>query len=99
MSTSLLQRFYPVLALPILLCSTFCSRVCADDGTKPSSTPVADTTTAKTTATKPGSGLTEREQLLLDRVEQLEKRVEELEPRNTQEVPARAVHQRRGMGA
>ena len=78
MSTSLLQRFYPLLALPILLCSTFCNRVCADDGTKPSSTPVADTT-AKTTATKPGSGLTEREQLLLDRVEQLEKRVEELE--------------------
>ena len=53
------------------------SQVLADDAAKPDAS-AASTTSAPPTAEKP-SGLTERERLLLDRVEQLEKRVEELE--------------------
>jgi Putative beta-barrel porin-2, OmpL-like. bbp2 len=79
MSTLLFKKFFPVLGLLVLICSAICSSAFADDGNKPSSTPAGGATAANITAAKPESGLTEREQLLLSRVEQLEKRVEELE--------------------
>ena len=64
------------LCLVMILCVTIApGRVFADDGTSSgTASPV------KIDAPKPG--LTEREQYLLDRVEQLERRVEELESKS-----------------
>ncbi len=61
------------------------SQVLADDTAKPDA-PAAPTASAPRTAETP-SGLTERERLLLDRVEQLEKRVEELESKAQPSAP------------
>src|ERR1700724_2494345 len=74
------------LCLFVILCvSIVPSRVFADDGT-PSTSPVKLDT--------PKPGLTEREQYLLDRVEQLERRVEELESKGGQPAaPAPSVSQ------
>src|ERR1700693_4332046 len=64
------------LCLVTILCVTIVpGRVLADDGT-PSGT------TSSTKMDTPKPGLTEREQYLLDRVEQLERRVEELESKS-----------------
>jgi hypothetical protein len=62
------------------------SQVFADDTAKPDA-PAAPAS-APRNAEKP-SGLTERERLLLDRVEQLEKRVEELESKAQPSSPAK----------
>ena len=52
----------------------------ADDGKKGNDTPSASAANAKPAdASKPEAGLTDRERLLLDRLEQLERRVAELE--------------------
>src|SRR5580700_1031263 len=57
------------------------SRLLADgDGSK--NDPPAPTSAKPTKADAPAPGLTERERMLLDRVEQLEKRVAELEVKN-----------------
>src|ERR1700719_2249049 len=66
------------LSLAMILCVTIVPRdVFADDGT-----PSGTASPVKMDAPKPG--LTEREQYLLDRVEQLERRVEELESKSAQ---------------
>jgi hypothetical protein len=66
------------LCLVVILCvSIVPGRVFADDGT-----PSGTASPVKMDAPKPG--LTEREQYLLDRVEQLERRVEELESKSAQ---------------
>jgi hypothetical protein len=66
------------LCLVTILCVTIVpGRVFADDGTPSGIAP-----SIKLDAPKPG--LTEREQYLLDRVEQLERRVEELESKSAQ---------------
>src|ERR1700676_4090595 len=76
------------LSLVMILCVSIApGRVFADDGT-PSGTasPVKMDT--------PRPGLSEREQWLLDRVEQLERRVEELESKGGQPAaPAETVSQ------
>jgi hypothetical protein len=85
MRTFLKREWICAFALFAFFSLAFCSKGLADDAGKSSDSTRADTdTTALTTAAKkpvPVSppGLTEREQWLLNRVEQLEKRVEELE--------------------
>jgi hypothetical protein len=76
------------LCLVTILCVTIVpGRVFADDGTPSGIAP-----SIKPDAPKPG--LTEREQYLLDRVEQLERRVEELESKGGQPAaPAPSVSQ------
>src|ERR1700692_4978450 len=76
------------LCLAMILCvSSTPGRVFADDGT-----PSGTASPVKIDAPKPG--LTEREQFLLDRVEQLERRVEELESKAGQPAaPAASVAQ------
>ena len=76
------------LCLVTILCVTIVpGRVFADDGT-----PSGTASPIKMDAPKPG--LTEREQYLLDRVEQLERRVEELESKGGQPAaPAPSVSQ------
>src|ERR1700675_1034613 len=72
------------LCVAMILCVMIApDRGFADDGT-----PSGTTSSVKVDAPKPG--LTEREQYLLDRVEQLERRVEELESKSGQpaEPPA-----------
>ncbi len=70
--TNWTMRFARLFPLTILCMSIGPGRVFADDGA-----PSGTAAPAKMDAPKPG--LTEREQYLLDRVEQLERRVEELE--------------------
>jgi hypothetical protein len=90
MATSQLHKFIIGIALIVIFGWSAGSIVRADDdGNKPDSPPA--TVTAKAPASKPDTGLTAREQLLLDRVEQLEKRVEELEAKEhstSSSVPA-----------
>jgi Putative beta-barrel porin-2, OmpL-like. bbp2 len=76
------------LCLVMILCVSIApGRVFADDGT-----PSGTASPVKIDAPKPG--LTEREQYLLDRVEQLERRVEELESKGGQPAaPAATVSQ------
>ena len=76
------------LCLVMILCVSIApGRVFADDGT-----PSGTASPVKIDAPKPG--LTEREQYLLDRVEQLERRVEELESKSGQPAtPAATVSQ------
>ena len=75
------------LCLVTILCVTIVpGRVLADDGT-PSGT------TSSTKMDTPKPGLTEREQYLLDRVEQLERRVEELESKSAQPAVQPAASQ------
>jgi hypothetical protein len=76
------------LCLVMILCVSIApGRVFADDGT-----PSGTASPVKIDSPKPG--LTEREQYLLDRVEQLERRVEELESKGGQPAaPAASVSQ------
>jgi len=75
------------LCLVVILCvSIVPGRVFADDGT-----PSGTASPVKMDAPKPG--LTEREQYLLDRVEQLERRVEELESKRAQPAAEPAASQ------
>src|ERR1700692_1003696 len=76
------------LCLVMILCVSIApGRVFADDGT-----PSGTASPVKIDAPKPG--LTEREQYLLDRVEQLERRVEELESKSgPQAAPPTTVSQ------
>src|ERR1700692_4729885 len=81
------------LCLVTILCVTIVpGRVLADDG-PPSGT------TSSTKMDTPKPGLTEREQYLLDRVEQLERRVEELESKGGQPAAQPAASQPATNGA
>ena len=80
------------LIMTLSYASVLSTRVFADDGT-PSGT------TSSTKIDTPKPGLTEREQYLLDRVEQLERRVEELESKITQPVAEPAASQPTANGA
>src|ERR1700681_2151510 len=71
------MKFARLCLVTILCVSIAPGRVFADDGT-----PSGSASPVKIDAPKPG--LTEREQYLLDRVEQLERRVEELESKGSQ---------------
>src|SRR5271154_6253716 len=64
-----------------LFCVSTSPRLLLADGEKDKNTPPSKVTTTKPDA--PAPGLTERERMLLDRVEQLEKRVAELETKGT----------------
>jgi hypothetical protein len=77
-----LQKRMPILAICTALLYAFGapSPLMADDG-KDKNAPAAKAAPAKPEA--PAAGLTERERMLLDRVEQLEKRVAELETKGT----------------
>ena len=75
------------LCLVTILCATIAPGVFADDGNSSEAAPPI-----QLDAPKPG--LTEREQYLLDRVEQLERRVEELEAKGSQPAaPASPISQ------
>src|ERR1700719_94089 len=82
------KRKFTRLCLVTILCVTIApGLVFADDGT-----PSGATSPVKLDTPKPG--LTEREQYLLDRVEQLERRVEELESKGSQpSAPAAPISQ------
>jgi hypothetical protein len=81
------MKFTRLCLVPILCVTIVPGRVFADDGTPSGTTP-----SIKLDAPKPG--LTEREQYLLDRVEQLERRVEELESKGSQpSAPAAPISQ------
>jgi Putative beta-barrel porin-2, OmpL-like. bbp2 len=81
------------LCLVTILCVTIVpGRVFADDGT-------SSGTTSSTKMDTPKPGLTEREQYLLDRVEQLERRVEELESKIAQPAAEPAASQPATNGA
>jgi hypothetical protein len=82
------MKFWRLCLVMILGVTIAPGRVIADDGT-----PSGTASTAKIDTPKPG--LTEREQYLLDRVEQLERRVEELESKAGQPAapPAATVAQ------
>jgi putative OmpL-like beta-barrel porin-2 len=97
MRTYLQKEQICAFALLVLFSLAFCSKGLADDATKSSDSTKTDTdTNASTTAAKkpapvsPAPGLTEREQWLLNRVEQLEKRVEELEAKEHAGRPSAA---------
>jgi hypothetical protein len=84
MSTSLLRKFIVGLGIFVFVNCGNPTAVRADDENKAAS-PKASTlivVPAHTLVSKPEGGLTEREQWLLNRVEQLEKRVEELEAKD-----------------
>jgi hypothetical protein len=78
-----LGRPLRLILVAILCASVVPNRLLADD--KEASHPAAKSGPAKADA--PAPGLTEREKLLLDRVEQLEKRVAELEAKGTSSTP------------
>src|ERR1700724_4210904 len=81
------MKFTRLCLLTILCVTIVPGRVFADDGTPSGIAP-----SIKLDAPKPG--LTEREQYLLDRVEQLERRVEELESKGSQpSAPAAPISQ------
>jgi hypothetical protein len=79
---ALVQKKMPIFAIFIaLLFAGIAPGIVFADDEKDKSTPPAKVSTAKPDA--PAPGLTERERMLLDRVEQLEKRVAELETKGT----------------
>ena len=80
------KKFARLCLVTIFCVSIVPGRVFADDGT-----PSGTASPVKLDAPKPG--LTEREQWLLDRVEQLEKRVEELESKGAQPAPESTASQ------
>jgi len=89
-----IDRKIRLLCLLVILCGThISSRAYADDGT-------SSGTVSPVQMDAPQPGLTEREQWLLNRVEQLEKRVEELESKGGQPAVAvrRRLRARRGGG-
>ena len=82
------SRIFNVLAVSGVLCFLSVSGLCFADEEKTSSPPKS---TSAANNGKPAQPLTEREQWLLDKVEQLEKRVAELEARDPQPSPAVAT--------
>ena len=76
-----LRKLFPGLLLLLFFHPVLCIRALADDGKKSgdSASSGASESHPAVPASKPESGLTDRERWLLDRVDQLEKRVEELE--------------------
>jgi Putative beta-barrel porin-2, OmpL-like. bbp2 len=86
------MKFTQLCLVTILWVTIVPGRVLADDGT-PSGT------TSSTKMDTPKPGLTEREQYLLDRVEQLERRVEELESKSAQPAAQQAASQPAANGA
>jgi hypothetical protein len=90
MTIPLIRKFTLFFGLMLSFSSAFYPVVRADDDVKKPADTAAKTpssTPAKATPRKADSSLTEREQLLLDRVEQLEKRVEELEAKDRPGTP------------
>src|SRR5579864_2114378 len=81
MRTSARPKFASILALSFALAAAFgvspTNARSLDDDSKPPAKPAASDDSKKDKYSS--AGLTERERLLLDRVEQLEKRVAELE--------------------
>jgi hypothetical protein len=83
---ALIQKKLLILAIPAaLLCVSASPGLLLADDEKDKDTPPANAAPAKTAA--PAAGLTERERMLLDRVEQLEKRVTELEAKEPVSAP------------
>ena len=81
-----IKKRMPIFTIvPALLCTLTAPPLLQAEDEKDKSTPSAKAASAKPKA--PAPGLTERERMLLDRVEQLEKRVAELE---TKGVPSTA---------
>jgi hypothetical protein len=78
------KRVLVLTMVAALLCVSTWSKVLLADDEKDKDTPPAKTAGAKPDA--PAPGLTERERMLLDRVEQLEKRVAELEAKQPVEA-------------
>ena len=86
MRTSARLKFASLVALSFALCAAFTGSPTSarflDDDSQPPAKPAAasaDPKKAKDSSADSSAGLTERERMLLDRVEQLEKRVAELE--------------------
>jgi Putative beta-barrel porin-2, OmpL-like. bbp2 len=85
-----IQKKMPILAiLAALLCVSTSPALLLADDEKDKKTPPAKAGPAKSDASAPG--LTERERMLLDRVEQLEKRVAELEAKGPAGAPPTAT--------
>lgn len=83
--------------LAVLLgASTFSVALLADDGKEDKEKAAPSPKAASAKAEAPASGLTERERMLFDRVEQLEKRVAELEAKGAS-APASAAGDASGM--
>src|SRR5271169_484100 len=83
---ALIQKKMLILAIPAaLLCVSASPGLLHADDEKDKTTPPAKAAPAKPAA--PAAGLTERERMLLDRVEQLEKRVAELEAKEPAAAP------------
>jgi hypothetical protein len=80
--SAFIQKKITVLAIFVtLLCASAAPGPVFADDEKDKNTPTAKAAPARPAA--PAAGLTERERMLLDRVEQLEKRVAELETKGT----------------
>src|SRR5271157_4912408 len=75
------EKMLSIAVLAAMLCGSTSPGLLLADDDKGKTMPPAKVTTAKPDA--PAPGLTERERMLLDRVEQLEKRVAELETKGT----------------
>jgi putative OmpL-like beta-barrel porin-2 len=85
-----IKKRMAALAIVIgFLCAGAVPGIALADDDKDKDTPPAKAAPAKTEA--PAAGLTEREKMLLERVEQLEKRVAELEGKSTAAAAAPAV--------
>jgi len=87
------KKFLGLLLVAVLSASVVLNPALADDGKdRPSPQPIS----AKPDAAQPG--LTERERMLLDRIEQLEKRMAELESKNqtTPALPAAIAESKTG---
>jgi Putative beta-barrel porin-2, OmpL-like. bbp2 len=90
MRTNLKRQWNCIWTILFLLTLGFCPNGLADDATHTNDPPKSHATTTATNKPVPSSplpGLTEREQWLLNRMEQLEKRVEELEARDLAGTP------------
>src|SRR5271169_207235 len=87
---ALIQKKMLILAIPAaLLCVSASPGLLHADDEKDKTTPPAKAAPAKPDAS--AAGLTERERMLLDRVEQLEKRVAELEGKKDGGAPSTAA--------
>ena len=82
------KKMFILVALIGALCALTAPASILADGEKDKSSGVAKPAPAKLDA--PAAGLTERERMLLDRVEQLEKRVAELEAKGSPSAPTAA---------
>ncbi len=89
MRALLQKRIFILSILAALLCGGLAPGLLLADDEKDKNTPPAKAAPAKPDA--PAPGLTERERMLLDRVEQLEKRVAELEAKEPAGAPPAAT--------